>query len=435
MSLMSGGRVVVVGASIAGLLAARVLARAGFRVTLYERDALGSAPGGRPGTPQTRHAHALLGRGCVILDRLFPDLVEELEPLGVHRVDWGRDLATFDRHGWLPRMVSGVTSLACSRDLLEHSVRRAVTAMPNVRLVTKRRITGLVFGESGSVLGLRTSEGVDLAEVVVDASGRRGGLHRWLGAAGVPLPPETRVVSRRAYATRWYRGLTSGDWSALLVSASAPERTRGVIAYPTERDWSYVTLVGAAGDVPPTDPEGFLAFARSLPTSALADALERAEPAARPIWGFRDTATRYRHVEHAPWWPDGLLLVGDALCALNPVYAQGMTVAAVTAEALEQALLFGGGDGLAVRYHALAAAALRDALMLATAEDLRWPGAEGAPPEPVERWQLRLDALARAMIHSDASRRLHLRIWHLLEPLSSLESLGVAPEAGLRPSP
>ncbi|MEQ8460223.1 MAG: FAD-dependent oxidoreductase [Sandaracinaceae bacterium] len=408
-----GEHAIVLGAGFSGLCAARVLAARGLRVTLVERDLLTLEPGPRAGTPQARHAHGLLARGCEVLERLFPELVPSLARLGVHRVDWGRDFAVYDR-GWLPREEVGVSSLACSRDRLEHAMRESLLERGEVRLEAGTRARGLLFDANGGVAGVDSQRGPLPAHWVLDAMGRSSPLLRWLAPRGVAEPLTTRVVSGRAYATRHYRGLAK-DWSALLGVTSPPDVTRGVIVYPTESDWDYVTLVGTATDAPPRDPGGFEAFARSLPP--LWEALERADPFS-PVWCHRDTETRYRHVEVHEAWPERLLVVGDALCALNPVHAQGMSVATLCAEALDD-VLAAGSEGVTRRYHRAAYGALADALTLAVAEDLRWctPPQSAHPTVPrrlAKRVRSHLDAIDQRDV---AARSAYLRLWHLLDPL------------------
>lgn len=408
-----GEHAIVIGAGISGLMAARVLDARGLRVTLLERDALPLEPGARAGTPQARHAHALLARGLVILERLFPALEPALRPDGVHRVDWGRDFAVFDE-GWLPREPSGVASLACSRDRLEHALRAAVLRSGRVRLERAVRARGLLLDGRGEAAGVSTGAGPLPAHWVIDAMGRGTPLPRWLAALGLDPPPTTRVRAGRAYATRHYRGL-SRDWGALLGVTRPPDVTRGVIVYPTETDWDYVTLVGADGDAPPRDPAGFEAFARSLPY--LWAPLSRAEPIS-PVWCYRDTETRQRHVDAHPAWPGRLLAVGDALCALNPVHAQGMTVAAICAEALDDVLAAGRED-VTRRYHRAVAAAVSDAVTLAVAEDLRWCRPPQRDHPTVSRRLARKvrDHLDRLDPRAPAQRAAYLRLWHLLDPL------------------
>lgn len=225
-------------------------------------------------------------------------------------------------------------------------------------------------------------ENID-ADLVVDASGRGSKLPTWLESLGYTAPAETKVNAFLGYSTRIYEPASSlpGDWKALLIRVTPPETSRGGGIYRIEGNRWLVTLSGAEGDYPPTDEAGFLEFARSLPSPALCDAIKNARPLS-PISGYRRTDNSWRHYERLNRLPENIVALGDSVCAFNPVYGQGMTVAALGALALGDCLRAQRGDltGLTRRFQKKLARVLAIPWALATSADFLFPATEGARP-------------------------------------------------------
>jgi flavin-dependent dehydrogenase len=178
------------------------------------------------------------------------------------------------------------------------------------------------------------------ADLIVDASGRNSNTWRWLEDLGYEPPEETVVDAHLGYASRIYERSedSARDWEALLVQATPPEVTRGGVLYPIEGERWIAGLTGVGEDYPPTGEEGFMEFARSLRTPMLYEVKKDAKPLS-PIYSYRATRNRKRHYEKLSSQPHNLLVTGDAACAFNPIYGQGMTTAAIGDETLEEALL------------------------------------------------------------------------------------------------
>lgn len=426
-----GHHALVIGGSLAGLLAARVLRDHFERVTVVERDRLPEAPAPRAGVPQARHQHALLVRGRLILERLFPGLQEELVRAGAPLVDMAADMAWLTPAGWGIRFSSSLVMLACSRDLLEWSVRRRLGAQPGLRFLEQGDVDGLAVSPDGGAVAAAfvrsrrepMAPGRIDADLVIDASGRGSRAPHWLEALGYDRPEETTVNAFLGYASRIYQRPASlpVDWKAAYIQPAPPEFTRGGVAFPLEGDRWMVTLAGLGGDYPPTDEAGFLAFARSLRSPALYESIKDAEPVS-PIASCRATQNRRRHYERLRRFPERFVVLGDAACAFNPVYAQGMTMAAVGAELLDRCLRERPDlSGLPSRFHRKLARANRAAWMLATSEDLRVRGTVGGRLDvPTRLMHGYLDQIVALTTRDPGVRVRLLEVFHMLRSPAAL---------------
>ncbi len=343
-----GADAVVIGGSVAGLVMARSLSAYFERVTILERDALVGPDEFRPGTPQARHAHTLLPEGQAVFEQLFPGLTDELVAHGAVRVDPVTEMAVCINGVWrAPKNREAGQRVNFSRPLLESVLRRRLSAYPNVVFLASQEVMGLRtdagFARATGVRLRRRGalgDGVEEfpADLVVDASGRGSQAPRWLTDLGYTPPGETVFTTHTGYATRLYRRPAGFDesWKILYQRPRPPADTRGGLILPVEGDRWLVTLIGVARDYPPADVAGFEAFARQLPPRFYA-ALQAAEPLDEPF-GYQLTESRRRHFEVLPRWPENFLVCGDAVMTLNPVYALGMTAAALGSLTLDDSL-------------------------------------------------------------------------------------------------
>ena len=243
---------------------------------VVERADLSDDGAGRRGVPQGRHAHGLLAGGMDVVERWFPGAGDELVAHGAHRGDAG--LGHWYQGGavkWIGEL--GITVVCASRPLLEATLRRRLLARPNVSLLSRLAVTGLRLGLAG-VSGAYVDGDVIGADLVVDCSGRNTRVLDHLVAGGYPAPPESHVHVDVSYGTRLLRrGDHDIDAPFVVVSADPRSGGRSAVLLPIEGDRWILTLAGRHGDVVPTDDEGFLAFARSLPVPVIAELVERTD--------------------------------------------------------------------------------------------------------------------------------------------------------------
>ena len=440
MSRQIGDRAVVLGASLAGLLAAQVLSDAYGQVTVVERDELPETPMHRRGVPHGRHLHALAARGQQALEELFPGLTAELVAAGAPAGDMLADARLYFSGHRLRQARTGLGLLCASRPVLEGHVRARVRALPNVGFVDRCDVVGLATTPDGRrVTGARvlrradgSAEEVLGADLVVDASGRGSRTPAWLEGLGYARPPTEQVRIGLGYATRTYRlppDALGGDLAVL--QAAAPQHPRAGAVQLLEGDRGMVTLAGILGDHPPTDPDGFLDFARSLRFPDIYQAIRDAQPLDDPV-AFRFPASVRHRYERLDRFPDGLLVLGDAVCSFNPIYGQGMSVAAVEALAL-RGHLERGAEPRPRRWFRDLAGVVDVPWEMAAGGDLVFPGVQGRRTVKTRLVSAYLARLHAAAANDAGLASAFVRVAGLVAPPQSLLRPGVVVRV-LRPA-
>ncbi len=375
------GQAIVLGGSMAGLLAARVLSEHFKHVVIIERDVL--VPGSEPrrGVPHGRHIHALHPRGLEILDELFPGLSASLAAGGATLCDAvGETRWQLSGHQ-LRQAPTGLMALSATRPFLEGHVRARVQELPGIRILRGSASTLTTAADRRTVTGVQVS-GPDgspsqiAGSLVIDATGRGSRTPAWLDDMGYQNPERDRVEIGLGYATRLYRlrpGAMGKDH--LMLTAGTRANSRAGALGATEGGRHILTIAGICGDYPPTDPAGFDQFLATLPTTDLAGIVAGAEPLGDPV-SFRFPASERRRYERLAEFPAGLLVIGDAVCSFNPIYAQGMTVAAAEAMILRK-LLARGTVPSARRYFRAIASAIDVPWDIAVGADLAFPQVPG----------------------------------------------------------
>lgn len=372
---------VVLGASMAGLLATRVLADAYRKVTVIDRDVLPEIGAHRRGVPQGLHHHALHPRGRVALEELFPGFTADAVQAGASSGDVLRHCRWLLAGHRLRQANIGVLGLIASRPFLEGQVRARVQKLSGVTFLENSDVVGLSITTGRRVTGVRvcdrTGQSTQLpADLVVDATGRGSRTPVWLAEWGYQPPDEDRIHIGLGYATRTYRlrpGALGSD--GMILITATPERPRMGVLGMLEGGRHMLTLGGILGDHPPTDPVGFDAFAASLPFPDIAEAIAGGQPLDNPV-AFRFPAAVWRRYEQLPGFPEGLLVLGDAVCSFNPVYGQGITVAANQALVLRRALVRTTKPAPGPYFRAIAKT-INPPWELAAGADLALPGVPG----------------------------------------------------------
>ena len=427
----------VIGASMAGLLAARILSDYFELVTVVERDQLPTNAEARKGVPQGRHVHLLMCRGADIIWELFPDLSAALEEDGALLISPTEDFRWFHFGNWKLQFPGPLRVHSQSRPLLEYHVRRCVAARPNVRILDNCEVLGLNGGADhrSGITGVcmrRRRDNVQNEEylhtnLVVDASGRGSQTPSWLAALDYPPVEETLVKIDVGYATRIYQRPNNAprDWKAMGIYPWPLEMKRTGYIFPIERNAWMVTLSGCLRDHPPADEAGFLEFARKLGRPDVYEAIKDAEPLS-PIAIHKFPANRRRHYERLSHLPDGLVVLGDAACSFNPVYGQGVTVAALEASTLRACLdrhlssHAGNMVGFPHRFQKALASVVEAPWLFATSEDFRYPATEGKRPFGIRLLQGYTQRVCRLTATNPFVTQSFYEVLNMLKPPTAL---------------
>ncbi|MFE1441531.1 NAD(P)/FAD-dependent oxidoreductase [Streptomyces sp. NPDC058739] len=410
---------VVLGGSHSGMLAARALTAVADRVVVVERDTLPTGPAPRKGLPQARHAHVLWSGGVRAMEDLLPGVTGALRAAGAHRMPVTTGIVALSPWGWFRRWPESHHVILVGRDLLDATVRAEVLADERVELLDGTEALGLT-GTAGAVTGVRVrrcgagEERVLEAGLVVDATGRGSALPGWLAALGLPAPERREVDSGLAYATRVFRAPEPALTGFPVVNILPDPRTGGPgrngLLLPIEDGRWIITLSGTRGGTPSPDTADFARFAREeLRHPLIADLVDRAEPLT-DVSFTRTTVNRRQFYERMPRWPEGLVVLGDALAAFNPVYGHGLAAAAQSALILRDVTRRHGwgAPGVARRVQRAAARPVGAAWDLAVGQDVFYPGA--TEQGPTRRERLLADYVGRLMLTATGNGRIARRV-------------------------
>ena len=396
------GTAIVIGGSIGGSSAAAALAPHCERVIVLDRDELPAERRRRTGAAHAFQFHSLTAGGRLDFEALFPGLTDDLRAMGVPYDD-PMQTRYLSKKGWLTYPPeSGMRRLHVTRITLEHYIRGRVAALPNVELRPCTEVTGLQV-KDGRVTGVRTTiagskdSQVVSADLVVDSSGRASKASTWLEDIGYPRPEQTVIDARWGYATVYVE--VPEDWDpgyitlyvGPTVSGEGLSATRGAAMWRQEDNKVVVTAQGCAGDLPPTDLEGFLDFLGSIGTTHFRDFVEQYGPATK-VEAWRNTNNRLRDFAGMPSRPENFVAIGDSVVALNPIYGHGMTAAARGALVLGRELEHhleerqGNLDGFAGDFQQKLKTVTDPCWVFSTAGDYNVPGVElNGTPHPVAR--------------------------------------------------
>ncbi|MCU1694450.1 MAG: hydroxylase [Mycobacterium sp.] len=422
-----GKHAVVLGASMAGLVAARALAEFFETVTVVERDALSDAADYRRGVPQGRQIHGLLLSGAQALEELFPGILDELVGAGAPSMDY-RDLSKlhFNMGGHLAVQSGSAEGLRAlraytpSRPFLESHVRRRVRAIPNVAFLDNHDVVDVTSNTNRDrITGARIvsrhshAESELSADLVVDATGRGARTPAMLERLGYARPAEDNVVIHLMYASQLLRMPPESLHESGCIVAPVPGRPTGMAILKYEHDTVMFAVFGMAGNDPPVECSAMCDFAERFAPAHLLAAIRAAEPLGETAQ-HRFPSSRWRRYDKARLLPGGLLVVGDAVCSFNPIYGQGMTVAALEALALRNCLSRGTTD-LPRRFFRATAKPIGQAWQLAAGGDLSLPEIQGTPPLSTRLLNGYMDRLLTAAEYDTAAFEQFLKVAWLVD--------------------
>jgi 2-polyprenyl-6-methoxyphenol hydroxylase-like FAD-dependent oxidoreductase len=426
---------IVIGGSMAGMCAARILADHFEKVTIVDRDHYPEGAFERAGVPQSRHVHVLLARGRLELENLFPGFEQTVLSRGALDTDFGWDFASLRANGWAPREVYGIKLLHGSRVLLEAMVRELLRNQSNLGFVEGTRIAGLLVNENRSrVLGVRTVSGGDRAtagelraDFVVDASGRSSKAPNWLREIGLPAPEEIIVDSHSGYSSRWFQAPALEQrpkewwWKAAWIDPKIGENPFAGVLFPVENNRWVVSIAGIGKNYPPSDEGGYMETLTKLRSPLLAEAVKHAE-AISPVYAHRAMANRWRRYDKWPARLAGFVALGDAACAFNPVYGQGMTTGALSALTLREMIGKYGLEHaeLEGKFYSAQAELQKAPWGMATGADFAVPGVVGHKPMSNRIFDPMFRLIMEYSADDPVVRMTVGRVLHMLRPPSDL---------------
>lgn len=419
-----GDRAVVLGAGMAGLCAGRVLADAFSEVIIIDRDPLPETPVARDGVPQSSHPHVLLEAGRRTLEDLFPGFGESMLSAGGLMIDAATDLNYYEHGDFLADCPNRLPMYCASRPLFEAVVRRHVVEHENIHLRDSCQfITYQIDNTESTVTGVRIRDNagdeIELpADLVADATGRTSRTPTWLENHGYNAPPTDEVIVDVTYSSiRITRPPTA---RYVLFVPPNPPRTRGATTVPIEENQWELIIQGIHGDDTPTDPDDFVAFAETLPVSEIGELVKEQIWTSDEIDYYPFPASIWRHYEHLDRFPDGLVVTGDAIACFNPIYGQGMSVAALDALLLHHALVDGGREELALRFFDRAATVVNEVWKIAVGADFEFPRTTGPKPSGTDLFNRYLSQLTRQAHDDGVLTEALYRVFRLEQPATTL---------------
>jgi 2-polyprenyl-6-methoxyphenol hydroxylase-like FAD-dependent oxidoreductase len=414
---------VVIGGSIAGLLAARVLSESVRHVTIVDRDEMPTAPVHRRGVPQSRHTHGLLARGFEIFEELLPGLGRDLVERGALIQDLQKDIVWYNDGYKVRRAPSSLTVLLVSRPLLESYVRARVSALPQVTILAETEAIGL-RENNGAITGVHVAGPAGITtlstRIVVDATGRSNRGPAWLGDLGYPEVAEDIVRANLVYVSREYRRVPGAQDFTGVIHSHYPDNPVGSGTFATDGDRWLVTMLGMDDDHPPTVAGDFEAFAGRLAGDELHRLVSTAEPLTDPN-RFRIGPSVRRRYERCPRLPEGFIALGDSLCCFNPAYGQGMTTAAMAALWLRTCLA-SGVDSLTRRYFKGVKRIIDVPWAITVGNDLRFPDVAGRRTLRIKALNAYMPRLHRAATMDTVVGETFLKVANFLIPPQELVS-------------
>ena len=425
--------VIIVGAGMAGLFAAASLSDVARKISLIDKDSIPDSPQFRLGVAQGAHVHTLLGYGVEAMEKLIPGFISDLYSEGAVKIRRNYDIWFHDAAGPTPIRDVGIITPSVTRPLLEHVTRQRVLALPNVNLKDATKIIGLEIDNRNGIAGVQvvTSDKSEslYADLVVECSGRASLLAKWLTDHGYGEVPSQRLKILMGYTSGFFRmpnDIAENGKARLMLAV--PPGYRAAYLTPVDGDMWLATMYGRGRDTAPPDAEGFVAWTKGLPHPIVHNMLIQAEPISEfktykipfGIW------FRYDRMEE---FPCGLIPMGEAMTSFNPMYGQGISLAAGQALALRDAAAQGLGSHLSTRYFDGCNTLNGVGWSVMETRDFAYDTTTGErPPDLDARWQAASAIRRLAEVDSDV-HSLSVRVTHLLESPSELAKPDIVEQA------
>lgn len=357
-------KAIIIGGGMAGLLASRVLSEHFDEVIVIEKDYYKK----RSGIPQANHPHILLARCREILIELFPDIEDKLLSKGANKIDFIKDARVRFPTGWSLNFESDLYTFTCSRYLLESVILDEITRYKNISILERKKVKGLIM-EDNKVTGIRLDNDIIKGDLIVDASGRNSLTAKWLEERGLKIKV-SRVNSYIGYATKIVELDEEPEWKSMVIFPKPNYNTRMGVMLKIENNKWMVGALGINKNYPPTDDYGFLDYLNRLEDNSIYNLVKNARTSSK-IYGYREIGSRMYHYEKIKM-PKNLIVIGDAVTSLNPIYGQGITISAITS------LLLHNYNDLSIQKKILKVS--KFPWLLGTSEDLRFELTEGCKP-------------------------------------------------------
>jgi 2-polyprenyl-6-methoxyphenol hydroxylase-like FAD-dependent oxidoreductase len=383
---------IVIGGSLSGMCAARVLSDFVDAVMIIERDAYPSAHDFRPGVPQARHVHNLLAGGLRAFEGFFPGFERRMLECGAVPVETGWDVATLGPSGWSERGHTGIWQLYASRSLIESTVRELCQGRDNVTVLARTEVTALRVSREAP----RYCTGVEVllrddgkthtldADLVVDASGAHSRAADWLRRLELQAPEDEIVDGYNGYSSRWFKLKREQAWppewwwKVVFLRMATPDHPYVIAFFPIENQRWLLSYIGVNKQYPPRREDEFAAALAKLASPVVHEMVERMEPISA-VYSSRATRNRWRHYERWRRPLGRFIALADAACSYNPRFGQGMSAAAISVKIFKDCLIrYGVGDPrLPNRFFSAQAHFQKTPWLFAAADDLRFPATVG----------------------------------------------------------
>jgi 2-polyprenyl-6-methoxyphenol hydroxylase-like FAD-dependent oxidoreductase len=422
--MSSKDKAIIIGGGISGKLAARVLSDVYKEVIILERDSEQERPSSRKGAPQGEHLHALLHAGEYGLEELFPGITEKFYDNGAVKINSTMDLAWYHHGAWRIRYDGGYSTTLQTRPHLEWHIEQYLKRIPNVVFHYNQVVQDFLYNETENhIIGVLLKDGSLTADIVVDASGVSSLTTKWLHKRGTYIPEE-KVEINLSYMSKQFQLAENDerDWRIKMVYPNPPEEKIGGTISKVEGNRYIVTIMGYHNSVSEKevliDDSGFIKLSKKLPKQDIYQEIEHAIPL---------TKTSFYRIPHIVWrrfdkmkLPNGLLLIGDTICRIDPVFGQGMSIAIVEALALQKLFQTGARQKVSAAFHKKAAQIISPIWNMVLAEDFRYPNTRGKKPYglSIQQWYAKNIVLLSAQ-NQDVYNAF-VKVMNLVQPITSL---------------